>query len=91
MSQNQNKTSISKKSSYQEIGEFWDTHDLSEFWEQTKPAKFEIDIQTQRMYYPIDIKLSNTILELAKKRGISPETLINLWVSEKIRQEKEME
>jgi len=77
MSQNQNKTSISKKSSYQEIGEFWDTHDLSEFWEQTKPAKFEIDIQTQRMYYPIDIKLSNTILELAKKRGISPETLIN--------------
>ena len=47
----QNKTSISKKSSYQEIGEFWNTHDLSEFWDQTKPAKFEVDIQTQRMYY----------------------------------------
>ncbi len=87
----QNKTSISKKSSYQEIGEFWDTHDLSKFWEQTKPAKFEVDIQTQRIYYPIDRKLSDNILELARKRGISPETLINLWVSEKIKQEKEGE
>ena len=87
----QNKTSISKKSSYQEIGEFWDTHDLSKFWEQTKAAKFEVDIQIQRIYYPIDRKLSDNILELARKRGISPETLINLWVSEKIKQEKEGE
>ncbi len=85
----QNKSSISKKSSYQEIGEFWDTHDLSEFWEQTKPAEFEVDIQTQRVYYPIDRKLSDNIVALAKKRGISPETLINLWVSEKIKKEKE--
>ena len=78
-----NNTSISRKSSYHEIGEFWDTHDLSEFWEQTKPVKFEVDIQTQRMYFPIDRKLSNNILELARKRGISPEILTNLWVSKK--------
>ena len=82
------KSSISKKSSYQEIGEFWDTHDLSEFWEQTKPARFEVDIQTQRVYYPVDIKLSDSILELAQKRGISAETLINLWLYEKIKQEE---
>ncbi|RLA81642.1 MAG: hypothetical protein DRG36_01360 [Deltaproteobacteria bacterium] len=82
------KTSISKKSSYREIGEFWDAHDLSEFWKQTKPAEFEVDIQTQRMYYPIDSKLSDDILKVARKRGVSPETLINLWISEKIRQEK---
>ena len=82
------KSSISKKSSYQEIGEFWDTHDLSEFWDQTKPARFEVDIQTQRIYYPVDIKLSDSILELAQKRGISAETLINLWLSEKIKQEE---
>ena len=82
------KTSISKKSSYREIGEFWEAHDLSEFWKQTKPAEFEVDIQTQRMYYPIDSKLSDDILKVARKRGVSPETLINLWISEKIRQEK---
>lgn len=85
----QNKTSISKKSSYQEIGEFWDNHDLSDFWDQTKPVEFEVNIQRQRIYYPIDKKLSDNVLELAKRRGISAETLINLWVSEKIKQELE--
>ena len=83
------RTSISKKSSYHEIGEFWDAHDLSEFWERTKPASFEVDIERQWVYYPIDNKLSDSILELARKRGISPETLVNLWVSEKVAQEKE--
>ncbi len=29
------KTSISKSNTYEEIGKFWDTHDLSEYWEQT--------------------------------------------------------
>ncbi|MEA2164179.1 MAG: CopG antitoxin of type toxin-antitoxin system [Thermoanaerobaculia bacterium] len=43
---NEKKTSISKGSSYAEIGEYWDTHDLSDHWEQTKPAKFEIDLQS---------------------------------------------
>lgn len=82
-----NKTSISKKSSYSEIGDFWDSHELSEFWEQTKPADFQVEIEGERIYFPIDVKLSGEILTLAKKRGISPETLVNLWLSEKIQQE----
>lgn len=85
-----NMSSISNKSSYQGIGEFWDTHDLSEFWDQTKSASFEVDIETQRIYYPIDSKLSEDILEHARKRGISPETLINVWLFEKIKQEEQI-
>ena len=52
------KNSISKARSYKEIGEFWDTHDLSDYWEQTKPVKFEVDIQSEGVYYPIEPKLS---------------------------------
>ena len=85
-----NKSSISKKSSYQEIGNFWDTHDLSDYWDQTKSTKFEVDIESQRIYFPVDSKLSDSILEHARKRGISPGTLINLWLSEKIKQEKQI-
>lgn len=40
------KTSISNASSYAEIGEFWDTHGLSEYWDQTKPAEFEVDLRS---------------------------------------------
>ena len=37
-----NKSSISKAQSYKEIGEFWDSHDLTEHWEQTEPVGFEV-------------------------------------------------
>lgn len=32
-------SSISKARSYSAIGEFWDEHSLSEFWEQTRRIK----------------------------------------------------
>ena len=41
------KTSISKAQSYKEIGEYWDTHDIAEHWEETKPIEFEIDIKSK--------------------------------------------
>ena len=40
-----NKSSVSKATSYQEMGEFWDKHDLTDYWEQTKPLEFEVDIR----------------------------------------------
>jgi len=83
-----NKSSISKTHSYKEIGEFWDSHDLSEYWNLTRPAKFEVNIQSEITYYPLDISLSTKIRSLAKRRGISPETLLNLWVQEKLREQK---
>jgi hypothetical protein len=79
------KTSLSNANTYQEIGEFWDQHDATEFGEQTE-VEFEVNIQTQRRYYPIDRELSQKIKQVAEERGISEETLLNLWVQEKINQ-----
>jgi hypothetical protein len=81
------KSSISKARSYQEIGAFWDTHDLSEYWDQTKPVEIEVDIQSETIYYPIEQKLSAQIARIAKRRGVSPETLLNLWLQEKVGEE----
>lgn len=36
--------------SYEEIGEFWDTHSLADYWNQTEPAEFEISPTAQRRY-----------------------------------------
>lgn len=81
------KSSISKAQSYREMGEFWDTHDLSDYWDQTHPVEFEIDIQSEIMYYPLEVTLSDKMRSFAEQRGVSPETLINLWVQEKLLQE----
>jgi len=81
------KSSISKVKSYKEIGEFWDTHDLSDFWDQTKRVKFEVGIESEITYYSLDKKLSEKVQSIAQERGVSPDTLINLWVQEKIREQ----
>lgn len=82
------KSSVSHAASYQEMGEFWDTHDISEFWNKTKEASFEVDIESEVIYYPVDRILSEKIQVLAQKRGITPDTLINLWVQGKLQEQK---
>ena len=74
------KSSISKAQSYREIGEFWDTHDLAEYRDQTQRAEFEVDIQFEITYYALVRQLSERIQAIAKKRGVSPNTLLNLLV-----------
>ena len=54
------KTLISKARTYQEIGAFWDEHDATEFGEQTE-VEFEVNIKSQRRYYPLDGYLSRKI------------------------------
>ena len=39
-----NKTSISNTTSYEEIGEFWDNHSLSDFEDQTKEVSFDVEL-----------------------------------------------
>lgn len=82
------KSSISQATSYKEIGEFWDTHDLSDFWDKTKEATFEVDVQSEVTYYALDKELSEKIQAIAQKRGISADTLINIWVQEKLQEQK---
>jgi len=46
------KGSISKAKSYKEIEEFGDSHNLTEFWGQTKKTSFEVDIESE-VYYSL--------------------------------------
>ena len=79
------KTPISNAQTYREIGAFWDEHDSTEEGEQ-KEVEFNVNIESQRRYYLIDQQLSKKIKQVAEKRGISEDTLLNLWVQEKILQ-----
>lgn len=80
----ESKPTISKGRSYEEIGEYWDTHDASEAWDQGEPVEFEIDIKAEKRYYPIEKTLSQKLNQIARAQGVSAETLINLWLQEKI-------
>jgi hypothetical protein len=82
------KSSISKARNYEEIAEFWDTHDLTDYWDQLEPVEFEVDIQSEVIYYAVDRELSAKIQYIAKKHGISADTLINLWLQDELQEDQ---
>ncbi len=86
-SMERNKSSISKAETYKEIGEFWDENDLAGYWEQIEPVEFEIEIESQATYFPVETNLSTKLAAVAKRHGVSPETLLNLWIQEKTAEE----
>ncbi|OGE22240.1 MAG: hypothetical protein A2V51_05515 [Candidatus Dadabacteria bacterium RBG_19FT_COMBO_40_33] len=82
-----NKKKISKFRSYEELGEFWDNHSLADYWDTTWEVHFDVDIKGHTKLVAIDDKISRKISNIARRRGISPETLINIWLQEKLSKE----
>lgn len=77
-------TSISKASTYEEIGEFWDTHSLADYWDQTYEVEIEVRIP-HRHRVAIEAETYDQLSAEARHRGVMPETLINLWLAERLR------
>ncbi|MEN6335593.1 MAG: CopG family antitoxin [Phycisphaerales bacterium] len=80
------KSGVSKGKSYAEMGDFWDQHDLSDFWDKTRSVRADVQLESEESFYAIEKGLSQTIREEAKERGISPRTLVNLWLQEKLQE-----
>ena len=78
------KSSVSKARTYTATADFWDEHDLSDYWDQTRSVRADVDLESEESLYAIEKGLSQTLRRAAKERGVSPHTLINLWLQEKI-------
>jgi len=82
-----NRSSLSDARSYKEIGEYWDSHDLADVWGKTRKVEFDVAIESEMTYCAIEKDLSEKVHSIAKEKGISPDTLINLWIQEKIQEQ----
>lgn len=82
----ENKSSLSQAKSDEEIARFWDTHDLSDFWDKTGQAHFDVEIAAEVTYYAVDKQLSDQLQNVALRRGVTADTLVNIWVLEKLRE-----
>jgi hypothetical protein len=76
-------TSISKASTLDEIAAFWDTHSLDDYWDQTKEVEFEVRAKRRRRV-TLDPEIFKRLETQAQVRGILPETLVNLWLAERL-------
>ncbi len=78
-------TSISKARTLEEIADFWDTHSLADHWDETHEVEFEVRA-TRRRRVTLDPDIYTQVETQAHARGISPETLVNLWLVERLQE-----
>ena len=67
-----------------EASDFWDTHDLSDYLDLTRAVDFDVDIQRRVFLTALEPQLAKKLTYIARKQGIATETLINVWLAEKI-------
>ena len=84
---NAKQTFISKAQTLDEVADYWDTHSLADHWDQTHEARFEVRAKHRRRI-TLDPEVYSEVEAQARTRGISPETLINLWLVERIKKGK---
>lgn len=71
--------------SLEEAGEFWDTHDSTDYEEYMIPVHFEVELPPPRKHkVEITDQLMRKVRKIASRQGLPAETLINQWVQEKI-------
>ena len=76
-------TSISEAGTLDEIAAFWDTHSLADHWDQTHEVEFEVRAARRRRV-TLDPEVYAGVEAEARVRGIQPETLVNLWLVERL-------
>ncbi len=81
------KTDISNAQTLKEIADFWDSNSLADYWEKTEEAEFEVRAKRRRR-----ITISPDVFEKielqARIQGVLPETLVNVWLTERLQKAK---
>lgn len=72
--------------SIEEAAEFWDSHSLADYWDLTEEVHFDVNLRGRRYLVGLEPTLAEQLAAEAHKRGLSAETLVNLWLSDKLRE-----
>ena len=76
---------LPKFESLDELVEFFDTHDMGEYWNQMPEANFDIKIKSKKHLIEIDAEIISKLNKIAKEKRVSSEKLINSWLKERLR------
>jgi hypothetical protein len=68
----------------EELWGFWDAHSSADYEDDMEPVTVEIDLASSKVYCPVAKDLVRQVRTQARRQGVSTETLINLWLQEKL-------
>ena len=70
--------------SLDEFLEFWDTHSSADFEHRMEAVAIEVDLTSSKAYMPVAKDLLSKVRAQARRQGVSSETLVNLWLQERL-------
>ena len=79
-------SSISQARTLEEMADFWDTHSLADFDDQTHEVEMTFDPSARRSVVGIETELMAEIRRIAKERQVSTQTLVNMWLRQRVDQ-----
>jgi predicted DNA binding CopG/RHH family protein len=75
-------SNISKARTEEEIGDFWETHDFTDFDTDALDVEYSVSFAV-----PVEIELFDALEKAARKHGVNVETLVNLWLQQKLEEQ----
>ena len=81
---------IPKFASEQEEAEFWDTHSITDYLDELTPVDVTVvdaRPRKEQISLRLDRETITRLKALARQRGIGYQTLIRMWVMERLNQE----
>lgn len=75
---------IPKFKSIHELSEFFETHDMGDYWNKMPKADFEIDVKKKTHVFALDDDLAEKLTSISKAKGIPSEQRVNVFLREKL-------
>jgi len=85
MAASRKQSSISKADAIEKMGEFWDAHDFAEYDTDGPDIDFKVVCAV-----PVEVELFSQVEQQAHLRGVSVETLVNMWLQQKLIEQQSM-
>ena len=79
MAASRKQSSVSKADAIEKLGEFWDAHDFTEYDTEAPDVDFKVVCAV-----PVEVELFSQVEQQAHLRGVSVETLVNMWLQQKL-------
>ena len=70
--------------SYEEAGEFWDTHSAVDYWDEMEDVKCDVDIQGRRFIVTLENDIYQHLKKLAIDYHLPPDDFLNEFLRKKL-------
>jgi hypothetical protein len=78
------KAKLPKTDSIQELADFWDSHDVTDFEEALEEVTEPIFERGVTINVPLESRQAQAVEQMAHAKGVSREELIRAWVLQKL-------